>query len=305
MITKKLSAALLFCFCFALFLFPAPLSSGLREGYTLLTSIALPALFPYMIIASVVRRSGCIDPFTRFLSPAFTRVFGIEKNGVLPVMIALLAGYPLGVSITCSLKNEGKISKDCAERLLFFCANPSPAFLIAGVGVGLFHHAASGILLYVTLTLSALLVGILQNIFLSKNTPIPTLPSPPISTPPLFSVLVSSVRECVQSMAYIGGFLLFFSSLSHLLSLLPVSHTAKMLFCGLLEVIGGIFSLPATAAYLPLAAFLCGFGGLCVTAQSAVFIESSRLSLTRYLYGRILIALLAAAFTGIFLKIST
>lgn len=298
---KAIFTPLILLSCLALFFFPASLATGLSAGLDLLFSRALPALFPYMIVTAILRRSGAAALLTRPLASLFSRLFGVEANGILPFLVGLFAGYPLGVSTACALCKEGKLSSDSAERLLFFCANPSPAFLIAGVGIGVWKSAAAGILLFSALTLSALLAGIVQNLVLPAKRFILPEKTTDVQQQPQKNILVLSVRESVSSMAIVGGFLLFFSALSELL---PFSPSLRPFFSGLLEVTGGVFSLPPTAANLPLAAFLCGLGGVCVYAQSSFFIGEAALSRRRYLFGRLTVALTACAITALFLKIT-
>ena len=91
----------------------------------------------------------------------FQKMFGTNALGLYPFVLGSLCGFPLGVKCVRDLYTSGGISKDDAELLIGFCNNTSPAFLIAGVGAGLRGSTYDGIVLYFSMLLSAVCVGMI------------------------------------------------------------------------------------------------------------------------------------------------
>ena len=61
--------------------------------------------------------------------------------------------------------DNGIISKKEAERVMTFCNNPGSAFVISAVGVSLFGSLKLGIILYVCVILSSVIVGAVGRLF--------------------------------------------------------------------------------------------------------------------------------------------
>ncbi len=301
MLIQAIFNPLLLVCCLALYLFPALLSAGTTTGFTLLVNRVLPAIFPFMVVTKILQKGEYTTGISQKTAPFTSRVFGIDGGGILAIFAGFLAGFPLGVVTACSLYKQGKISKRTCEKLIFFCSNPSPAFVISGVGLGVFNSTQIGIIIYTSILLSALLAGIIQNLFACKEKT--TKMETTHMHLPFSNVLVDSVKESVVSMALVGGFLLFFSSLSPLIDALPFSPLTTTILTGLLEVTSGVFSLPNQVNLIPLSAFLCSFGGLCVCTQSAVFLTDSKVSFYRYLSGRFIIGIFSFAFTTFFMLV--
>ena len=89
------------------------------------------------------------------------RLFGVSGPGCAALILGLMAGYPLGAASAAGLVQRGEIKREEGERLLGFCNNSGPAFLLGAAGAGVFGSAKAGILLYISHVLAALTAGFL------------------------------------------------------------------------------------------------------------------------------------------------
>lgn len=64
------------------------------------------------------------------------------------ILLSLIGGYPVGAKMLAAKSAAGAAGSRTAERLLCFCVNCSPAFLIAGVGIPYFHSVEVGCVLW-------------------------------------------------------------------------------------------------------------------------------------------------------------
>ena len=123
-----------------------------------LTSI-LPAIFPYMILSDLlatvkIKSDG-------FIGKVFRRLFGISPRAFTAFLSGAICGFPIGVKTAVSLYENGAISKKECEHLIGFANNPSLAFIIYGVGVGMRGSLEDGFFLYFSVLISSKLELIL------------------------------------------------------------------------------------------------------------------------------------------------
>ncbi len=132
-----------------------------RAGLGLCAQMIVPSLLPFFILSSLLQQLGLPGILGRWLSPVTQRLFGIGGAGASALLLGVTGGYPLGADAVARLRRSGALTREQAERALAFCNNSGPAFLVGAAGVGVFHSAGYGLLLYGVHVLSAILVGML------------------------------------------------------------------------------------------------------------------------------------------------
>ncbi len=253
----------------------------------------IPTLFPFFVLSSFMVNTGFVNCIGLFLSPVAKRVFKISGSGAVAFFMGVLCGYPTGAKMVTSLYEKKAISQNEAYRLLPFCNNAGPLFVIGAVGTGFLQSTELGVMLYVVHVLSGVLTGIVCSFF-AKST-IETRPKPvlAIRAGRAFS---DAVKESVITMLTVCGFIVCFSVLRSiilpLLFLLFGKGALTYTLAGLLEVTFGAFeicqfSLPIRDVLIILSA-LIGFGGVCVVFQVNGIISESGLSIKTYLPGKLL-----------------
>ena len=295
------------CAMLCLIFAPAEAIESARYGLSLCAELIVPSLLPFFAASSLLIRLRVPVSLGHLLAPAARRLWGVSGAGASAFLSGICGGYPLGAQTVAEMYGEGLLSKDESERLLGFCNNSGPSFLIGVIGSGVFSSRRAGLLLYIAHVLAAALVGIL---FRKRNAPLS--PLRPVEAPPFSSALVDSVRQAVSAVLSVCGFVICFCVFSGLLDALGVFRAAASLIAGIssleeaavrvflvgmLELGSGIGQMRALSPSLPLfalAAFLAGWGGLSVQFQTAAVLGETELSLRRHRIGRVLSGILSA-----------
>ena len=163
------------CLLLAIFMlfFSQSIKNGVAEGLTFSFTTIVPTLFPFFILSDLWAALFVLKADGR-LSRLFERFFHINGTGIVAFLSGAVCGFPVGVKMASELYKANKISKDEYERLSGFVNNPSAAFIISGVGLGIIGDIKVGIFIYISILLSAVTVGILfrpkrRNILYSKD----------------------------------------------------------------------------------------------------------------------------------------
>lgn len=293
---------------------PLVAAEGARRGLKLCAVSIVPALLPFFVLSGLLNALAFPAWLARMLRRPMWRWFRLPGSAAIALVLGFVGGYPVGAATLAQLRQSGAIGPREAERLLPFCNNTGPAFIIGAVGAGVFASGRIGLLLYLSHILAALLLG-----FLSKPRtgalPAPPAKAPPLSTPTLPQALPTAVKQAAVSTLYICAFVVFFSVItalldhSGLLRWLALWLTAVLgwelrfslaALTGFLELGGGIGAmagLSPQAENLALASFLLGFGSLSVHCQTLAAVEEANIKCARHFAGRIVHGSLSACIT--------
>ena len=296
----------------ALVLCPEAAADAARDALRLCAEVLIPSLLPFFAVSGLLRVWGLPELLGRLIEPVTRRLWGVGGGCASAFLLGILGGYPLGAAAIGQLRADGAISRDEGERALAFCSNTGPAFLLGAAGMGVFHSRRIGLVLCGTHIVSAALVGTL---FAPRVRTGRASRHSDIAAAAFSDALTESVRQAADGLLSVCAFVVLFSVAAGLLehigylgalagqlsALTGMELTAaKALFTGLLEIGGGLGAmrgLAPTAGNTALAAFLLGFGGLAVAAQTMAVLGESDLTGRRYLPGKLLQGVLAALLT--------
>ena len=220
----------------ALLIWPAAAMAAAREGLALCFRSVIPSLFPMMAVTGLLLRLGAAEALQGLFAPFMGPLFRLRGACAAPLLMGLVGGYPLGAAAAADLYRQNLCTRGEAERLLAFCNNCGPAFLLSYVGAGLFGSSLTGCRLYLIHTASALLTGLA--LCRLGGGALPALPAAgarrkrPPSLPEAFT---QSVTAALQSVLHICAFVTLFSVAA---ALLPAG--TPPLVTGLLEMTGEI-----------------------------------------------------------------
>ncbi len=285
-------------FCLALavtmILLAEELKGEIYNGFVFSFTTVIPTLFPFFILSDLWSSVFSIEP-KGSLSRIFERFFKISGCGISAYFSGLICGFPVGVKVASQLYKENKISRSELEHLCGFVNNPSIAFVISGVGAGMLGSVRLGILLYISVLFSSLIVGLLFRG--SKQ----ILSKPTDNVRQSFSI-VESIKSAGLSSLNVASCIVFFSGVLGLISGIVKNENDILLFSLFLEVTNAIrltvlSSMFSIKAKLILTAFALGFSGFSVHLQAFSFLphEVSRL---KYLFMKIAQGAVAAAFVS-------
>lgn len=271
--------------------FGKEVAESILSGISLAALRIIPTIFPFIVIsdywASVaeIKNDG-------FAARVFQKIFKINGYALIAFLTGILCGFPLGVKNAVGLYKSGAISKDELQRLCPIINLPSIAFVVSGVGLGLYGNASVGIILYISVISASVISGLLLSFKSSesKNTAF-------ISRQKFD--LVSSIKDAGLSSLTIASYIIFFSGVIGLTSALIKNKILVTIFSAFFEV-GNSTNLIIKSHLFPpaislsLIAFSLGFSGLSVHLQAFSFLPKE-ISKKRYILTKLLIGLLSAS----------
>ena len=299
-------------FGMGLLLFPADTSKSCVNGINLCINGVFPSLFPFFVVSSMLISSGAITRVAQLFAPLGKALFGISGEGFSAFLMGISGGYPVGVRSAVQLYEEGKIGKAECQRLLLFCNNSGPAFILGIVGVGLLGNVRLGVVLYGAHILSAVLVGILVNKLSREQFEMTTLPGvhkDKVSREQFgfVTAFISSVTGAMNAMLNVCGFVIFFgvfvtvlhksgiiTNISALITAVLGDYLAEKglldgIIAGVFELTGGISALSGanTQDSVITSGFLLGWAGLSVHFQALAFISRAKLASKGYFLAKL------------------
>lgn len=258
------------------FLTQAPaVSEGVRFGLKTCAGILIPALFPFMVLSSFLSLTSAARILSAPLTPVTTKIFKLPKEFGAIVLLSLIGGYPVGAKSISLLLSQGRISKRTAERMLCFCVNSGPSFLITAVGTGMLADRTAGVILFVTQTAATLIIGAVVSIR-AKPAKAEAMPVEMRGT----AALVEAVSSASSAMLAMCSFAVLFSGVLSLATasgitdkIADILHIngdmAAAAIAGAFEVTSGCVraaGLSGNAAFAMISAIV-SFGGLSVLFQ--------------------------------------
>ena len=281
-----------------LIIYPQNTAEGIKNGFLLLGNNLIPALFPFMVLSSYISGSSVAEMISRFFEKPFKLIFKTSGYGVIPFILGSLGGYPVGAKTVCEFYQNGKISQNDAGRLLYWCINPSPAFLITAVGTFMLGNTKSGFILYFSCMLSSLTVGFFCR-FLSNGE---IHPIEIQSAKSKESIFVKSVAKGSEGMLAICGWVLTFCVLASLCDALNLPYSVSYIINSVGEVTTGCKNAMSSGLSLPIIAGISGFGGFAVICQCASYSSHCKVEMKYLICARLINAALSGIYCSAFLK---
>ena len=301
------------------------LESG-QKALELCLNIIIPSLFPFFVVSRLILNTGVIHTISRVFKPVMKPLFNLPGSAAFPLIAGWLSGYPAGAKYTVDLYEKKMLSQNEAQRLLAFCNNSGPLFIVGAVGTGYFQSPKLGLMLLLSHLLASATIGIGAGLISRKNEPSEEKGKfVLIEKQTTFNgkILSDAVTNSVMVLLQICGTIFFFAVavqaletagvfnfISKLVGLLTgsknvYSEITEIFISGSLEITYGLYIL-SRAASIPvtfkiiIAALFCGFGGFSVHTQ-VTGLCPSHFKFKSYYIGKLLHGIIASAYTGLFL----
>lgn len=256
------------------------ISKGVFSALTLCAHAILPTLFPFLILTDLLLSVEGTEKILSAISFPLAKLLHLSKAGGTVVLLGAVFGFPMGAKAVSRYYSEGRLSKEESERLLLFCGNASPFFLIGSVGIGMLSSQMAGIMLYGIQLSVSFICGLILGFFskhkniLDEKTP---FPSKKLS----FS---RTVQGAVRQSLFISGYIVFFSAILALTLPYIKSPFLSRLLASVFEIGNACSFASGSGKYaLPFCAFSACFSGLSVYFQTLDCIEGTDLSTKSYL----------------------
>lgn len=317
----------LLCATLALMLYPQPSMEAARTGLQLCYNVIIPSLFPFFVLSSLVVELGLAGYLGRLLEGIMWPLFHVNGACASAFALGFVGGYPVGAKTAINLYERGLCTRTEAERLLAFCNNSGPAFILGVVGAGIFASSTVGVLLYLAHALASVCIGLLFRFYKAGEEgggKKRRRSAPQFQVQRFSTAFTGSVKNAFLSTLNICAFVVFFTVVIQLLIrsgflpglarglgtlLAPFGFTpewAQRLLTGALEISSGVSTLSeggALSGRLTMAAFMLGWAGISVHCQVLSFIGGSGLSVGTYLVGKLLHGGLSALFIAVLVRL--
>lgn len=328
-------AVIVFMVIFSKVAFEAAVS-GLRVWW----DIVFPALLPFFIGSEILMGLGVVHFMGVLLEPVMRPAFNVPGAGSFVLAMGLASGYPIGSILTARLRRQEMVNKVEGERLMSFTNTADPLFMSGAVAVGMFGVPAAGGLIIAAHYLSSVALGFILRFWgrgpangrraaTAERTPRPSLrraldalaQAREKDGRPFGQVMGDAVRNSVNTLLVIGGFIILFSVIISILDMAGVVRAVctalgpllkvvgldpalgRSLVSGTLEITIGTQAASRTAASLMdrlvVAGAIIAWSGLSVHAQVAAMTQGTDLNVGVYVVSRVLHAVLAAAITAL------
>jgi hypothetical protein len=271
---------------------------GAIQGMKIAFESVVPTLFPFFILSDIW---GCyfITDKQSFVAKLFEKLFFIPSPGISAFIAGNVCGFPLGVKIANKLYLDNNLSKEQATILCGISNNPSAAFVISGVGLGLFGSYKTGLLLYLSCIIASIFSGI---IFRKKGY---NYNKTNDNIRQKFD-LTSSIKNAGLNSIIVSSYIIFFSAVLSLIGSFVRDRLLLGVISAFLEVSGATTLLSQIQSLqgnviLALIAFSLGFSGLSVHFQ-AFSMMNDDLSKTKYLLVKLTQGLLSSLMALVLLK---
>lgn len=290
--------------------FSKEISQGIKNGISTSLNMLIPSLFIFMIVSHIIMNTHAKEIIGKPFSWIAQKLFFIPSKYFSIVILSLIGGYPVGAKLLSDAVKRHQLDIQTANRMLCYCVNCGPAFLISAIGVQLLKNINIGIMLYLSQIFASFSIGIILGAISKKNNTIPlkTGDNTPIKSQSMSVALVNAVNDTVRSMAVICGFVVTFSALFPIITMIfqHCDNNTKVILQGILEVVSGSNSSLLLESNHPilLLTFFTAFGGICVHLQICAMLKDSKIKMRAFFITRILYSFISVGFMKIALILS-
>jgi sporulation integral membrane protein YlbJ len=314
--------------------FPSQAYNAAKDGLTIWFHNVLPSLLPFFIGTEILIGLGVVHFIGVLLEPIMYPLFKVPGVGSFAYAMSITSGYPMGSKITTELRNRNLCSREEGQRLLAFCSTSGPLFMIGAVAIGMFGNPLLGVIIAISHYIGSILTGVCfrhygknnENIYISKyKNPFKAMLQAKKEDGRKFGVLFGdAVKNSFNTLLVIGGFIMFFSVLTELFSIIkffdlftllfspissvfsPSDNLMKGLISGIMEITNGAEIISKSSDSLLLqgtfVSFIIAWGGLSIHAQAISFISKTDLKISPYIIAKALHGVLTGIVAFIFIK---
>lgn len=275
------------------------ISNYIKDGLIICLDILIPSMFIFLVISDFCQKTRALDLILKPFSYVCGKLFNLDYSLGPTLIFSLICGYPAGIHLISELVLKNRIDRKTATRMLYFCVNSGPAFLIGGISIPIFNNIIPGIILFTSQIISFFIIGTLCSIGTKTKTKTVNLIK---SEPQKINAFISSVKNAIHSMIIICSFTLFFSGIIGTIIELNIFNVKTnryfvSLFTGLIEVTNGIIcckQINGLAMFFILSV-ITSFGGICVHFQIKSIASKANIPFGKFYLWRIIYCLISTS----------
>ena len=269
-------------------LYPQQTGDAARSALSIWALGVAPSLFPYMVLC-------------RMLS---SRLSGMRLSPSLAAaVLGLLGGSPSGAAVLGGFAERGRISRKALFPLCALTGTISPMFMLHMAG-GWLGGGRTALCLLGAHLLAAVCSAVIVLCVVRRR----PAAQAQVAAQDSEAQPGEPIGDSVRAILCVGGCIVFYGVMAEGLSLLlPLPETICALLHGLLEAAGGAKAI-AGAGFPPLVRAVlvsaaCGFSGISILSQNALFVRPCGVSVRALLRMALLRGVLAALWMAALLPV--
>lgn len=284
---------LLFICLFAVLLIAKPeiCKDGVTRSVLLCGKVLIPSLFPFGVCMLYIMKSGITEKLS-FLSPFTTKIFKLSPVCFVIMVLSMLGGYPIGAKLISERVSQGELSKEEGRKMLNFCVNAGPGFIVSAVGNGLLRNNTLGYILLITHILASLLICLFSG---GVQTKVKTK-TEKISPTDNF---VLSAGESASAVICICGFVILFGVITAYIEFFSM----KLSLLKPLVYISEVTTAISKTNNIYLISFLLGFSGISIWCQVLAVGKAIEINIFSFAFHRLLHGAVSTTLTFLILRI--
>lgn len=311
---KTASCVLILYILFGLIFIPGVCTEAAKTGIMLCINVVVPSLFVFFVCSKMLVKNGFAKKVSEPLEFLMRPLFNVPGTGAFAFVIGVLSGCPVGAKTVTDMYKNGLCTKTEAQRMICFCNNSGPLFIIGAVCTGMLGCKELGGVLYASHILSAVFTGILMSKYKAGER---QKPKKFLSAKNNGNAFADSVKESVYLTGYVCGFVVFFAVaiatvkqsgiVESFVYNLPYGDTVKGVLYGMIEMTNGIFCMSGgklSMVTVCAVSFVLGFGGLSVVLQVRGIVSGYGLSTAVFVCAKFVQGIFSFFITYILLSFS-
>ena len=298
-LARNISSILCISLAILMISFGKAIKDSIYNGLLFSLTTIIPTLFPFFILSDLWTSLFYVNPDGK-VCRCFEKMFRTNGCAITALISGLICGFPIGVKVLSELYREEKISKQEFEYLSGFTNNPSSAFVISGIGAGIYKDIKIGILLYLSIIFSSVVTGF---IFRPKK----AIHRKTDENARQSFNFTESIKNAGLTSINVTSCIIFFSALIGFISAIINNNGIVNAISLVLEVTNAVEMISSAenltlSIKLILTSFALGFSGLSVHIQAFGFMPRE-ISKTRYLLMKLTQGLISSLLITILLLI--
>ena len=275
--------SLISLFAFCLIFFRNDAVNGAIKGLYMCSDVLIPSLFPFMVC--VLLFIGVVESLN------------LKNKIPLIFILSALGGYPIGAMLLNEEVRLDNIEPNYAEKMMRFCVNAGPGFIIIAVGSGIYGSVKTGLILFLSSILSSFSIFLFTK-FLGKDK-IKFKSTRKDSSFEFSDIFVNSTARASASMINICSFVVLFCVINSVLE----KFAEKVKFLNFLVYLNEVSCSVFKFKNIYAVSFILGFGGICVIMQIIAVSGDMKFNVLKFLIFRILNGLLFLFYSSVLIKV--
>ncbi len=277
---------------------PQAASKGAAEALVRWYASVAPALFPFLALMPLLTCGEAVEAYEKLLARPMRACFRLPGAAAPGMIVGMAAGTPAGALVARNVAAGARMNRGQLQRLVAAVAGFSPAFLVGGIGVGMLNSAGMGWRLWEAQLLTQIILMILLRGAWKRRLEGIEAVGGAVDDRPIGGAVMGILTIC--------GYMTLFGALAGALGEWVGQGPADVLVC-LLDVPSGALRVSKLAMpeeiRLLLLAGMCGFGGMCVIAQSLGALKGCGVGAGAYVGIRVLAGAIEAGCMALLLKL--